>query len=333
MATTAEAFRGRGAFRFLVRAWPSFPVRRFRPDPSAARRLIDLLAAGEVVGLFNERERSVLGAYLGTDERVAALLPRLGVPVIPVALQDAYASGPRWSGTLRLPTIHARVGPPIDWRGGSPAACLDRAMRALLDQDPQPVWLEREHLDRLYRAVWRCPRCLDEAGWQPAALRCTACGAAWTPSGDGGVRGPEGQVQAFADWAAPVWQAPETGPLEVEVEVSRAPEVSGPIQDLLPQGRATLRLGPEGLNWDGQHLGIRMILSTSTERADTLQVGTLRELWQFRCPTTSPFRLQRALDRWRQAEEQRRPRHRPLRRAPILDPEPAPVAGPPGSTG
>lgn len=319
MVSTAEAYRSGGWIQWLTRRWPAFPVRRYRPDARAARRLIELLGAGELVGMFTERERSVLGVYAGTEPRVAAGLPRLGVPVVPVAIQGAYAAGPRWAGTLRFPTLRVRVGPPVDFGTGAPHEVVDRAIRALLDEDPQRVWLERQPLDRLYRAVWRCPACLDEAGWRPAALACDACGARWTPSGDGRIRGADGSIRTFADWAGAVWKAPETLPLEVPVEVWREPAVWGPVGPLVSDGPATLRIDATGLRWADHHVALRDILSTSTERADTLQVATSDAMWQFRWATGSPFRLRLALD----ALRTERPAHR---RAPPPAPAPSPRA-------
>jgi arylsulfatase A-like enzyme/1-acyl-sn-glycerol-3-phosphate acyltransferase len=311
MATTAEAYRGPGVFRYLVRAWPTFPLRRYRADPAAARALLELLTAGEVVGLFVERERSVLGRYLGADPGVAAAIARLRVPVIPVALQGAYATGPRWAATLRIPTLRARIGAPLDFSTGAPAEVVDRGLRELLDEDPQRVWLEREPLDRLHRAVWRCPACLDEAGWRPAQLRCEACGAAATPSGDGRVRRSDGRVTTFAEWAEPVWGAAETLPLRARVRVRREVDPAGPLGPLTDEGEAELVLGPDGLRWAGHHLSPGEVRSTSTERADTLQVATADATWQFVSEAVSPFRLRLALDAVRGVPSPGAPAERP----------------------
>ena len=327
MAATAEAYRSGGWIGALVRLWPAFPVRRYRTDPVAARWIVDLLRAGEVVGLFNERERSVLGAYLGTEPAVAAILPRLGVPVIPVAIGNAYASGPRWSGSMRFPTIEIRVGRPLDWSVGPAHEVLDDALRGLLDTDPQRVWLEAEPLDRLFRAVWRCPGCLDEAGWRPAALACGACGRRWGPSGDGRVVGPDGEVISFADWARPVWRAPEALPLEVPVEVWREDSVFGPIRPLRSMGPATLSLDVDGLRFGDVHLSPDRIRTTSTERADTLQIGTSDAMWQFRTAAGSPFRLRNAVDAVRASSVQARSRAAPIP-APAAPAPPRPIRVP-----
>ena len=308
MIATAEAYRHRGLIGTATRMWPAIPVRRYRVDPAAARQMVDLLRAGEVVGMFCERERSVLGRYLGTEPAVAAVLPRLGVPVVPVGIQGGYTTGPRWSGSLRIPTMHARIGPPIDWSDGLPHEVLDRRIRALLDEDPQRVDLGRERLDRLHRAVWRCPRCLDEAGWRPCELACSACGVRWQPTRSGQVRGPEGVVQTFAEWARPVWEAAEALPFEVQVHVRCEPDPLGPILPLEDRGPATLRVDADGLSWGASHLPHARVLSTSTERADTLQIATSDAMWQFQTER-SPFRLRQLVDRLRLASPAVPPLH------------------------
>lgn len=299
MPATAEAWREGGWRGWIVTNGPAFPVRRYRPDLAAARVLVDLLASGELVGMFVERERSVLGRYLGADPDVAGLLPHLGVPVIPVAIEDAYATGPRWTGRLRARTVHVRIGPPVVWSDRPPTEAVDDALRALADLDGQPVWLEHEPLDRLFRAVWRCPSCLDEAGFRPVALRCEACGAAWTPTGDGRLRSASGELLSFAAWAAPVWAHPEPLPLEVPVRVRHERALTGPPEPLVDDGDATLRIDADGLRWGDHHLAPDAVRSTTTERADTLQVATADAMWQFTTATASPFRMRLALDRAR----------------------------------
>lgn len=296
MATTAEAYRTPGVFRWIVRLWPTFPVRRYRMDPVAARAMLELLGAGEAVGLFVERERSVLGRYQGADPAIAPALARLSVPVIPVALQGAYATGPRWAATMRLPTLHARIGPPITFGDAPAAAAIDRAMRALLLEDPQRVWLEREPLDRLGAAVWRCPACGDEPGWRPAALRCEACGATAAPTGDGRVRAGD-RVLSFADWVAPSWALIDPLPLRARVRAAREGPTS--TATLVDEGEVELVLDRDGLSWGAHHLAPGDIGSTSTERADTLQLGTNGAMWQFRSADWSPFRWRLAVDRVR----------------------------------
>ena len=73
----------------------------------------------------------------------------------------------------------------------------------------------------------------------------------------------------------------------------------GPIEPLELEGDGKMKIGPAGLRCKSVFLTTGSIRSTSTERADTLQVATRDEMWQFRLSRGSAFRLQLAVDRWR----------------------------------
>jgi len=296
--TTAEAYR-RGIMRWVVRHGHTFPVHRYRVDPVACREMLRLLAEGELVGVFPERERSVLGTYLGADADTALILARLPVPAIPVALTGNYDAGPRWASVIRRRTIHVRIGPPIEWGDGDPVTTLDAALRALMDEDPQRVHLDGLPLERLGRAVWRCPACLEEEGWRPDAMCCDGCGARFTGTVDGLVEDAGGGQTTFAEWARPVWEAEEREPLEVTASGWRDPSVFGPILPLEAIGSGVLRIDRTGLRFRDLYLPLDAIRTATTERTDTLQVATEDGMWQFRNESVSPFRLQNALLRWR----------------------------------
>lgn len=310
--TTAEAYRPPG-MRALVSRFVNVPVRRYRPDPRAAREVLRLLAEGEVVGVFAEGERSPAGDYQGAMADLAGVLARLPVPVIPVGLSGDYDVGPRWAGALRRRPVTVRAGPPILFQSEDPREDIDRALRALLLADPQPVHLEGLPRERLERVLWACPACGEERRWTPAALRCEACGAAWTGTPAGGLAGPDGELP-FGALVRRLWARPEPGPLEVEAEGAVERDRWGPPRPLEPLGRATLRLDPGGLRWGALEIPLPAIRSVSTERADTLQVATAEGMWQFRLARGSVFRLHRALERWRLEARPPKPRPRSARR-------------------
>jgi 1-acyl-sn-glycerol-3-phosphate acyltransferase len=297
--TTAEAYRPR-VLGALMRRFVNVPVRRYRPDPGAWREALRLLGEGEIVGVFPEGERSALGEYRGALEDAAAILARLPVPVIPVGVSGSYDCGPRWAGILRRRPVGVRFGPPLDWSTGVPRAVVDDAIRALIARDPQPVRLAGLPRERLVRVLWRCPRCGDEAGWRAADLRCGACAATYQPTPDGFFATVDGRIASLADLGSAVRAMPEPGPLRARVQAFRERSPHGEIAPLEPIGEGELRLDPERLSFREITLPVSAIRSVTTERGDTLQVATGEEMWQFRPTSGSAFRLQTALDRWRQ---------------------------------
>lgn len=297
--TTAEAFR-QGLTRRLVRRFVSVAVRRYRVDPVACRQIMRLLAAGEVVGIFVERERNPLGTFGGSAPEVARQLSRLPYPVIPVGVSGAYDVGPRWASVLRRRPVHVRAGPPIGF-GGDPKVAVDQAIAELILVDPQPVHLDGIDRARLAQVIWRCPRCLSEDGWSAQTLTCV-CGATWTPTSDGRFEGGDGAI-TLAALAQSVWQADELDTLTQLVSCWAEISMYGPIEPLEHVGDGELLVSQEGLRCLNRRWPLDQIRSTSTERNDTLQIATDEGMWQFRMRSCSPFRLQRALDRWREQRQ------------------------------
>jgi 1-acyl-sn-glycerol-3-phosphate acyltransferase len=296
---TAEVFRGAAA-RWVMRRASAVPVRRYRVDPAAYRELLRRTGHGELVGVFVEGERSPLGAYQGALPHVARMLRLLEVPVIPVGISGNYDVGPRWAGRLRVRRVRVRIGPPLLFGDGDPAQPIDRAIRSLLDDDPQPVRLAGLERCALRRVLWRCPACLDEAGWQAASLSCRACGAQWRETAHGRFHasGSDATELTLAELARPVWQAPEAEALEAEAKGAAERSVFGPIEPLVPLGEGRLVVTPRAVSFGDLSIPLADVRTASTERADTLQLATATAMWQFRLRDGSAFRLQRAVDRW-----------------------------------
>lgn len=103
----------RAGWSRLLGALGAFPVRRFEPDPQAVRTTLRLLAAGEVVAVYPEGERSWDGHLDPFRRGTLRLLLAAGVPVVPVAVLGTYAVWPRWSGRPRRGGMRVRFGPPL----------------------------------------------------------------------------------------------------------------------------------------------------------------------------------------------------------------------------
>jgi 1-acyl-sn-glycerol-3-phosphate acyltransferase len=295
---TAEAFRVPVERALLGRAL-TIPTRRYRLDPRACRELIRLLDAGRIVVIAPEGERTPLGRRLPTPDDVASIVARLGYPCVPVGISGAFDVWPRWLGALRRRPVTVRFGPPCDLSGDDPAGAMDRAIAALVEADPQPVHLDADDRRQLRWIAWRCPACLAEEGWRPAELACGACGARWRSTADGRFSGADGGVRTLAELLAPVWDAPEAGPVRARAIAARERSMFGPIAPLEPAGEGVLEVGPSGLRFGTLAIAPATLRSVGVERNDTLQVALRDAMWQFRLLEGSAFRMHRALERAR----------------------------------
>ncbi len=94
----------------VMRAIGTFPVRRNEPDSDAIRTALEILAAGEIVGMFPEGTRARKGlrkkfapqAHTGT----ARIALKAGVPLIPAAIGGT-------DRLLRFGLISVAFGPPV----------------------------------------------------------------------------------------------------------------------------------------------------------------------------------------------------------------------------
>ncbi len=303
---TAETFRSRG-FGWLMRRAGAIPLRRYCRDLAACRALVRHLAYGEIAGVFVEGERSPLGIYEGAIPRVAAVLARLGVPVVPVGICGSYDAGPRWSGVLRRRHVTLRIGPPVVFAGRDPALAIDTAITALIGDSVPLVHLAGLAREPLRRVLWACPRCLDESHWDIVALRCGSCGANFQPTEAGLIVDQDGHIETLAALGQRLMRAaPAISEIACSAQGYHEPSMTGPTLPLESLGIGTLSLTRTALSFTPQDaassrlliIPVDRIRSVSTERADTLQVATTVEMWQFRPVGMSVFRLQRILEDW-----------------------------------
>jgi 1-acyl-sn-glycerol-3-phosphate acyltransferase len=293
--TTAQAFRT-PFMRWVLGRIGTVAMRRYRSDVLALRTARWLLDQGAIVGYLPEGERSPLGVYEGALPGTGALLARRGVPVVPVGIIGAYDVGPRWSGVLRRRPVRLRVGPPIVWGGDDRNRTLDAAIAALLAGAEPRVRLAGLPLSKLHRVLWSCPRCGDEPGWRAAELRCVACGGNYAPTSDGLLADESGATRTLASLALPSFEGAAAGvPIRCRAHGFHEADIFGPIRALEPLGEELLEILPDAIAFGTLRVPMASIRTATTERADTLQIATSTEMWQFRPARESVFRLQAAV--------------------------------------
>ncbi|MDR1603964.1 MAG: 1-acyl-sn-glycerol-3-phosphate acyltransferase [Gracilibacteraceae bacterium] len=130
-----EEFFSRPFIKTLFKWLRAFPVKRGAPDMKAIKRALELLRAGEVVGIFPEGHRGKAGEEQEPMSGVVFLLERAGVPLVPA----------RVYGTEHFASPRARpgiiIGAPIRLEDLTPVA-VKKDRRALQ---------AREVMTRIYR--------------------------------------------------------------------------------------------------------------------------------------------------------------------------------------
>ena len=107
-----ELFRNALASKIL-RSMGAFPVRRGKPDRASLQRCLELLAAGEVVGIYPEGTRRPDARFDEPEDGFAYIALRSGAPIVPVALSGTEAVLPHGRKLPRFVKIRVRIGEPF----------------------------------------------------------------------------------------------------------------------------------------------------------------------------------------------------------------------------
>jgi 1-acyl-sn-glycerol-3-phosphate acyltransferase len=89
------------------------PLRRNSADRAALRLAIELLKAGETVGIFPEGTRTPDGKLLPAQPGIALIVQRTGAPVVPVAIIGTYEMLPRKQKKLKRARLIVAFGEPL----------------------------------------------------------------------------------------------------------------------------------------------------------------------------------------------------------------------------
>lgn len=295
---TAEVFRHplRAAFMRLMGA---IPTRRYCPDPAAYLAMADEMASGGAVGIAVEGERSWTGRMSLPSDGVMRNLAQLSETVIPVAMDGAYRVWPRWgSGADRSQPITVRIGKPLALSGATPRECahlLRDSIVALRGPDPLSADFAKVVRARPELTLWKCPRCGAEETISYSAdsgMKCAACNTHWDcKARDVTLAGLVEQTR----WALP--DPLPSGPLlAAACEWREDADARLTLNVLQSLGCGQASLAADHLVWTGEGAQRRIALadvrSVTTERNDTLQLGTGRGVVQLVLCSASPWRWQ-----------------------------------------
>jgi len=100
--------------RFFVRVTGAFPVDRSRMDAATMRTAMDLLKAGNLLGMFPEGTRSTSGDLQEFRNGAVRMAARMRVPIIPTAVYNTQRALPPGK-FVRPARIGIRFGEPIEF--------------------------------------------------------------------------------------------------------------------------------------------------------------------------------------------------------------------------
>jgi 1-acyl-sn-glycerol-3-phosphate acyltransferase len=112
----SELFSNRHFGRFLT-FLNAFPLRQGAGDIGAIKETIARVKEGRALALFPEGSRTPNGQMLPILGGVGLIVRRAQVPVVPVAIEGAFAAWPLFKSMFRRWRIHVVYGPPMDLSG------------------------------------------------------------------------------------------------------------------------------------------------------------------------------------------------------------------------
>jgi 1-acyl-sn-glycerol-3-phosphate acyltransferase len=107
-----ELFRNALAAKILG-AMGAFPVKRGRPDRASLQRCLDLLANGEMVGIYPEGTRRPDARFDEVEDGFAYIALRSGAPIVPVAMTGTEAVLPHGRKFPKFVKIRVVIGEPF----------------------------------------------------------------------------------------------------------------------------------------------------------------------------------------------------------------------------
>ncbi len=131
------------ASAYLMACIGTIPAHRGKADRAMLRRALELLAAGETVGIFPEGTRSYDGKLNAPQPGIALLIQKSGAPVLPVGIIGTHEMLPRGAKKMRRVPLKIVFGSPMtfapDARREAITGPIMTAIAALLTANGQPT--------------------------------------------------------------------------------------------------------------------------------------------------------------------------------------------------
>jgi 1-acyl-sn-glycerol-3-phosphate acyltransferase len=117
---------------FIMKGCGAVLVKRGAADRRALREMAVHIERGDCVSIFPEGTRTEDGDPREFKGGVLLAARMARAPIVPLAIEGAFAAYPRGARFVRPAKVRLRFGPPIDPRGEGATAELERSVRAML---------------------------------------------------------------------------------------------------------------------------------------------------------------------------------------------------------
>jgi 1-acyl-sn-glycerol-3-phosphate acyltransferase len=118
--------------RWLIQSLDAIPIDREGLGLAGLKETLKRLKREEMVLIFPEGTRTRDGLVAELKPGFSVLAKRTGVPLLPVAIEGAFAAWPRWQMFPRPGVVQVQFGRPIS--PAEAAACDDRQLVTLVQQ-------------------------------------------------------------------------------------------------------------------------------------------------------------------------------------------------------
>ena len=243
---------------WLMRLLGCIPTQKFVSDVSLVRDISYMLKEKKAsVLMYPEASYSFDGTATPLPRKMGVLLKKLGVPVVTVITQGAFARDPLYNGLQKRKvkvTAHVKCLASAEEVKNLSVKELDERLEEAFtfdnfawQRDKQVAITEPFRADGLNRILYKCSHCGTESKMEGKGikLRCHACGQSWTMDEYGQLTAKLGKTKFphIPDWYA--WQRNcvkqelEDGSYRLDTDVSIGVMVDHKAIYMIGDGRLT----------------------------------------------------------------------------------------------
>jgi ribosomal protein S27AE len=163
------------------------PKIQFFPDMRSMRGTMEVIARGDVVGIFPEGRRSIDGSGCPIPESIARLIKKFKVPVVSVRTNGGYFVWPRWSSACRsgrVETVAKQILTTEEILKMDVKEIHNVVRQALAYNDydwnssARVRYQHKNAAEQLHLILHQCPRCVAPQTMRSKGSRlyCSVCG-------------------------------------------------------------------------------------------------------------------------------------------------------------